>query len=109
MNSRKKRIAGGETMRFLTTLLFLASMSGAVAQSSECKIEDFSYQEKADSLYISGATVCREGRLTVRFYDGETDEFLASDYTFIKGYSFQMYVDARVPRQLNIKYAIDPR
>lgn len=97
-------------MRFLKIVsAILFSASSAVAQSSECKIEDFAFQEKADSLYISGATDCREGRLVIRFYDGATDEFLASDFTFIKGYSFQMYVDARVPERLNIKYTIDPR
>ena len=84
-------------------------LSATVALSEECAIEDFKFQEKANSLYISGATTCREGRLTIRFYDGDTDEFLASDFTFIKGFSFQTYVDARVPKKLNIKYTVDVR
>lgn len=83
--------------------------STSLAQTDECKIEDFSYKEKAGRLYVSGATECREGRLTIRFYDGATEEFLASDFTYIKGYSFQMYVDARVPSRLSIKYTIDSR
>lgn len=72
-----------------------------------CEIEDWSYQSKANALYISGATTCKEGQLTLRVYDGNTDEFLASDYTYIEGYAFQIYIDSRVPSSLNIKYSID--
>jgi len=78
-----------------------------MAFADECEIEDFTYQKKSKYLFISGATTCREGLLTIRFYDGDTDEFLASDFTFIKGYSFQAYVDARVPAKLSIKYTVD--
>ena len=78
-----------------------------IAVAAECEIEDFTYQQKSKYLFISGATTCREGLLSIRFYDGDTDEFLASDRTFIKGYSFQAYVDARVPAKLSIKYTVD--
>jgi hypothetical protein len=75
--------------------------------ASSCEVEDWVYQEKADSLYIAGSTTCREGRLTIRAYDGNTGEFLGSNFTYITGYSFQTYMDTRVPDRLSMRYVIE--
>jgi hypothetical protein len=74
-----------------------------------CKIEDWSYTEKADNIYINGSTSCEKGKLTYRLYDGKTHKFIASNFTYIEGFAFQSYTDGVVPSSLEIKYTIDIR
>lgn len=76
---------------------------------STCKIEDWTYSEKAGSIYLNGSTTCKSGKLIYRLYDGETDEFIASDFTYIDGFAFQSYTDGRMPKSIKIKYVIEER
>jgi hypothetical protein len=85
-------------------VLFVAS---AALASEDCRIEGWNYKKIADKIYITGATTCREGRITIRVYDGSTDRFLVSGFTFIKGYAFQQYFDAEPPESIKIKYTVD--
>jgi hypothetical protein len=75
--------------------------------SGSCAIEDWTYAEKADSIYLNGTATCSSGRLIYRLYDGRTGEFIASDTTYIRGFTFQSYTDGRVPEKLKIKYVIE--
>lgn len=75
--------------------------------SSGCKIEDWSFSEKASSIYINGTATCSTGKLIYRLYDGNTNKFITSGFTYIEGYAFQSYADGSTPGSLNIKYTIN--
>jgi hypothetical protein len=74
-----------------------------------CAIEDWSFTDKADNIYINGTATCEKGKLTYRLYDGKTHKFIASDFTYIEGFAFQSYTDGVSPKNMEIKYTIDSR
>jgi hypothetical protein len=77
--------------------------------SGSCEIEDWKYENKAGSIYLNGTTTCPKGKLIYRLYDGQTGEFIASDETYIRGYSFQSYTDGLVPQGMKLKYVIEEK
>jgi hypothetical protein len=75
--------------------------------AGSCRIEDWTYADKGSSIYLNGTATCSTGKLIYRLYDGETGEFIASDFTFIEGFAFQSYTDGRTPDKLRMKYVVE--
>ena len=79
----------------------------------KCEIEDWkhAYSGSLEALYIDGVATCDEGKIRLRFYDGEgkARKFIGVDTAYIEGHIFQA-TKFRVskPRVLSIKYSIDP-
>jgi uncharacterized protein len=75
--------------------------------NNRCAIEDWNYSDKANSIYINGRTTCASGKLLYSLYDAGTGQFIASDFTFIEGFTFRSYTDGAVPDRLRIKYSVE--
>lgn len=68
-----------------------------------CKIEDWNYGDTGIGyIKINGTTTCREGRITLRIYDG-SENFIAAENAYIRGYSFTAYAEGRAPSRMHIK------
>ena len=79
----------------------------------KCEIEEWrhEYTSSMQALSIEGVATCDEGKIRLRFYDGEGEsrKFVGVDTAYIEGHIFKS-IKLRVekPRALSIKYSIDP-
>lgn len=94
-------------MRFIQIVAVALVLTGGSALAQACEIEDWRFYELAGHVMIEGATTCKEGKLLIRVYDGETDEYLGNATAYIEGYTFEAIMQGSAPSNLSIKYSID--
>jgi hypothetical protein len=88
----------------LAIMGLFATFGSAIA----CEIEDWRYQDYSGHIKIEGAASCKDGRLSIRAYNGRTEEFVGATTTYIRGYTFETYItNASAPSGLSIKYSIE--
>ena len=94
----------------LLILLFLVPPPYAMAQQGiveECKIESFDYEERGGRLLIQGSATCSEARLEMTVFDDTTGEELGSNFTYIMGGEFELFISAPAPEAIVIEYNIE--
>lgn len=80
----------------------------------KCQIEEWrhDYTPVMQALTIEGVATCDTGWVRIRLYDGEGEarKFLGVETALIEGHIFKtIKLPAARPRDLSIKYSIQPR
>jgi len=76
--------------------------------STACEIEGWTFTHRNQFTSFSGAMTCSDGKLNIRFYDG--DDFIGSTVAYVEGFAFQSIVTlSKRPPQLGIKYTFEKR
>lgn len=103
-SNAEERLACYDAM--LPKVAEMAKSAADQGSANNCAIEDWTFKREGKHTLINGATTCAAGRIDYRLYDGE--KFLASGFTFIKGYAFQDYIELpKTPAEMSIKYSIE--
>jgi len=77
----------------------------------DCKIEAWKFH-KTSSNYITvdGTTTCDNGKLVLKIYDGNTQNYIGNDTTYIKNGTFKSLIRTSVnPNSLEVKFTIIER
>ena len=95
----------------LATLFFLIGLSPAASAQEgivdDCKIEEYSYEERVGQLHITGSATCSEARLDLTVFNDASGEEIASDFTYIMDGEFEVSLNAPVPDAIVLEYIID--
>ena len=95
----------------LAGLLLMPGLS-PVASAQEglvedCRIEEYSYEERIGQLHITGSATCSEARLDLTVFDDASGEEIASDFTYIMDGEFEVSLNAPVPEAIVLEYVIE--
>jgi hypothetical protein len=86
------------------------ALAGVDTDSPPCTVEAWKPQMRGHLPYLTGSATCATGRLSYRLHDGETGEFLASGFTYLKGFAFQDYPDIEQwPGRVDMRHTITDR
>jgi hypothetical protein len=82
--------------------------TAAAPPAERCKVEDWRYRaDRIGSVWIEGTTTCPSGYVTIRAYDGD-GKFLGTMSDHFRGYTFRNYFEGTAPKEMKIRYTIEP-
>jgi len=75
---------------------------------AQCKVEDWKFSKSSNNyLTIDGTVSCDNGNMTLKVYDGITNEYLGNSSLHFRGGVFDTSVKTpKNPKKLNIEFTI---
>ena len=94
----------------VTAVLWATAAVACDDHVGTCEVEDWRWNTvPGGMLMVDGVATCDDGKIALRFYEGEGGQYLAAETAYIENHIFQaLVIGVEKPGALAIKYSIDP-
>lgn len=85
--------------------LLLISVGGQSLLS--CQIQDKVLNVRSGYIILDDTTNCNRGKISAKFYDGDTDQYLGNDQAIINNGAFKIFLRTPAkPKRVRYSYSI---